>query len=387
MKIGLLGLEVSSPNKGCSALGYSFFEVWRKVSTNSNDEFILFARNNEIPDDLSINKEKLTIHIIKNKSLLFYINLYKEIKKCNVVFDFTEGDSFTEIYGIKRFIQTSIMKEIVILNKIPLVLGPQTFGPIYTKFAEKWMKHIIKKSYIAIARDKLSYDFIRNLVNRNDLKLSNDIAFELPYCKSKNLKSNKLKIGLNISGLLWSGGYSGNNQFGLKIDYQRYIRSIIKYLLENDKFEVHIISHVILDDINNPEADNYVSSIIVKEYPEVIEAPLFKSPIDAKTYISNMDCFIGSRMHATIASFSAGVPTIPVSYSRKFEGLYQSLNYPYVIHALEYSTETAVDKTVCFIENIDELSRKIQDSMYIIDNKSKVLYRTLESVLNDVMRG
>ena len=99
-----------------------------------------------------------------------------------------------------------------------------------------------------------------------------------------------------------------------------------------------------------------------------------------------MDCFIGSRMHATIASFSAGVPTIPVSYSRKFEGLYKSLNYPYVIHALEYSTEEAIDKTLCYLNSMDQLKEKIKESRPIIHNKSKALYDTINNLLQDVKR-
>lgn len=386
MRVGLLGLEVSSPNKGCSALGYSFFEVWKNLSKNLDDEFVLFARNDEILDDLAVNKDRLSIHIIQNKNPLFYMKLCREIKKCDVVFDFTEGDSFTELYGIKRFVQTSMMKEIVILNKVPLVLGPQTYGPIYSKFAKKWMTHIICKAHSVIARDELSYEFLKSLVHRNDIKLSNDIAFELPYTRGENTETDKIRVGLNVSGLLWSGGYSGNNQFGLTIDYKKYIRSIVESLLEDDRYEVHLISHVILEDVNNPESDNYVCSILVNEYRRLTVAPLFKSPIEAKSYISKMDCFIGSRMHATIASFSAGVPTIPVSYSRKFEGLYKSLNYPYVIHALEYSTEEAIDKTLCYLNSMDQLKEKIKESRPIIHNKSKALYDTINNLLQDVKR-
>jgi polysaccharide pyruvyl transferase WcaK-like protein len=40
-----------------------------------------------------------------------------------------------------------------------------------------------------------------------------------------------------------------------------------------------------------------------------------------------MDFFCGSRMHACIAAVSSGVPTVPISYSRKFTGLFESLGY------------------------------------------------------------
>ena len=60
-------------------------------------------------------------------------------------------------------------------------------------------------------------------------------------------------------------------------------------------------------------------------------SPLFFSPIDAKSYISGMHFFIGSRMHATIAAFSSNVPVFPLAYSRKFNGLFiDTLRYPYM---------------------------------------------------------
>ena len=46
-------------------------------------------------------------------------------------------------------------------------------------------------------------------------------------------------------------------------------------------------------------------------------------------------------MHATIAAYSAGVPVVPISYSRKFEGLYGGLHYPWLVPAKGMTTEQA----------------------------------------------
>ena len=50
--------------------------------------------------------------------------------------------------------------------------------------------------------------------------------------------------------------------------------------------------------------------------------------MEAKSHISGMDFFIGSRMHACIAAYSSGVPVFPLGYSRKFTGLFaEKLGY------------------------------------------------------------
>ena len=52
--------------------------------------------------------------------------------------------------------------------------------------------------------------------------------------------------------------------------------------------------------------------------PGVVRAPNSNSPSEAKSYIAGLDFLTAARMHACIAAFSAGVPVVPVAYSRKF---------------------------------------------------------------------
>ena len=86
-------------------------------------------------------------------------------------------------------------------------------------------------------------------------------------------------------------------------------------------------------------------------------------------------------MHSTIAAFSTNVPTIPFSYSKKFEGLYNSLNYSYIVDGKTLETVESVDRTLQLIENYSELQIDVQKSNEIISNKLKVFYEDVERVL------
>ena len=96
-----------------------------------------------------------------------------------------------------------------------------------------------------------------------------------------------------------------------------------------------------------------------------------------------MDVFIGARMHATIGAFSSGVATIPVSYSRKFEGLYDSLEYDYLVHAREDSTEEAVCKTIEYIKQYEQLKRSVKKSLEIVKEKQGIFR---EHLLQDLRK-
>ena len=102
-------------------------------------------------------------------------------------------------------------------------------------------------------------------------------------------------------------------------------------------------------------------------YPETKMVDVFKNPVDIKKCISGMNIFIGSRMHATIAAFSSGVVTIPVAYSRKFEGVFNLIDYEFTVDLQSLSTEEAVNKTIQYIEN----RAMLQESLQVSQKKAK----------------
>ena len=68
------------------------------------------------------------------------------------------------------------------------------------------------------------------------IRFAPDVAFILDSRKPDNedialiedaKRADRIMIGLNISGLLFNGGYTHNNMFGLRTDYHELIDSII----------------------------------------------------------------------------------------------------------------------------------------------------------------
>ena len=104
--------------------------------------------------------------------------------------------------------------------------------------------------------------------------------------------------------------------------------------------------------------------------------------MQAKKYISEMDVFVGARMHATIGAFSSVVVTIPFSYSVKFEGLFESVDYQYIIHGKTMDLEEALTTTIKYIEKCEELSEKQQYSMKIVNKKLNDFYKKMEMILS-----
>lgn len=377
MRIGLMGFEFVSANKGCEALSYAFLGLLRDAGLR-NIEIINFTNMDSI-GDISKYYPEYSYTLVKPNYKDISLKVYKFLHSCDVIFDITMGDSFADIYSGKSCRNTILEKRIAEFLCKRYILLPQTYGPFKIKKNEDLAMKVINKATVVYARDIMSKNYVNQYLVKKEVRLTTDLAFSLPYDKSiyaNKTVQGKTNIGLNVSGLLWRGGFSDTNQFGLKTNYKDYIYNIIEKISQMDGYVVHLIPHVI-DCSENAHDDDYKISIELSEkYPQLVLAPQFTNPIEAKSYIANMDCFIGARMHSTIGAFSAGVATIPFSYSRKFEGLYKQLGYEYVVKGTEIETEEAIKQTLTYIDRRNDLHQLISKKMENVDSYLK--YFTVE---------
>ena len=64
-------------------------------------------------------------------------------------------------------------------------------------------------------------------------------------------------------------------------------------------------------------------------------------------------------MHACIAAFSAGVPVIPMAYSRKFEGLFGALGYHRTVDCRTEGPDAIMAKVAQALADTQVLQREI----------------------------
>ena len=253
------------------------------------------------------------------------------------------------------------------LRACPLVLSPQTIGP-YSWVGSRWLARlIIDRCAKVYARDDLSKDYLSAIGVVKNTDVAIDVAFALPY-ERVNLPGNKIKVGVNVSGLLYNGGYSGNNMFGLKFNYSEFTRQLLEKLGSIDDCQVYLVPHVTCDEFSVDD-DYRVCQDLQRQFPSTVLAPVFTNPIEAKSYISAMDFFTGPRMHACIAAYSSGVPVVPISYSRKFNGLFNSLNFQYLVDGLADDGQSALNKIFHAFENRNKLASDILQGNLLAKNK------------------
>lgn len=67
------------------------------------------------------------------------------LKSCDFIIYLTEGNSFTDIYGQDRFNDLTLIKERP-LRVSPVILGPQTYGPLNDSANEKRAADTIRRA-------------------------------------------------------------------------------------------------------------------------------------------------------------------------------------------------------------------------------------------------
>lgn len=380
--IGLFGCMVNNDNLGCCALTYSLLNLIEQQSKKHNFEntYIIFERN---PDETKVRKlaETLAIdtdRVVSERSARF-IRLYEKrendicksrITECDVVIDLTQGDSFTDIYGFNRFISYTLDKLTVEKLGVPLVLGPQTYGPYRKPLTKFIAKKAIQKANYVFSRDLLSKIYLDDMKVNKDVYVGTDLALGLPYTKENKLSKS---VGINISGLIWPDKVEGTEtKFSLKCDYREFMIKTVQMFIDRG-YSVYFISHV--------GADYPACCEMKKLFPMATLMELFETPVEAKSFISGLEVFIGARMHATIAALSSGVPVIPIAYSRKFKGLFENCRYDIGVDLTELDLNDSVTRMERYIDSIEELKEKVGNSREIAFERYTAMADRLGNVI------
>jgi colanic acid/amylovoran biosynthesis protein len=382
MRVGLLWHSLKSENLGVGALTISNIAIVEKVAADLNQQVSFTILGWRDPSPLQLDHKNVTLFEMGGKDIIRPSGLYRQARNCDFVLDISAGDSFADIYGARRFGFNILSKLVIFLARRPLVLSPQTIGPFKLTWARIIAKYLMRFSKVVITRDALSSKYVEQFKLPRVLE-STDVAFRLPYDKydkKDKPKGDRIKVGINVSGWLFIDGQKVDNMVVLKSDYVEFVRNLISQFLKIKDCEVHLVSHV----VGGYQCDYVASEQLGKEFPEVVVAPRFTDPSAVKSYISGLDYFCGSRMHACIAAFSSGVPVVPIAYSRKFAGLFGTLGYNESTDLQSQTGSEIIDKVLSGFNDRKLLKLKVDAALKTVDAKLAVYENVIKERLTAV---
>jgi len=375
LSVCLLGASFDTGNLGVSALAESSILAIRRRWPEAR--VVLLASSREegwhrlcLPDG-TVDLQKVPIRFCKNVLLpchygvLFCYALmvrllpFERVKRSlarrnatlqllldtRLFVDVTGGDSFSDIYGMRRFIMAFLVRMLPLMLKKDLVLFPQTYGPFKRAVTRAMARFVLKRAKRVYSRDQAGLDVVKDLLGRSAsqqaLEFAPDVAFLLEPRKPRVLDVDGLDavgdetstiVGLNVSGLIYYGGYSGGNEFGLKVEYKDLVDALVERLLQQGDVRILLVPHVIPaggyrgDTENDLAACLDVQQRLSQRYPDRLFVARGDYDQGEVKYVVGMcDFFVGTRMHSCVAALSQCIPAVGVAYSKKFKGVFATV--------------------------------------------------------------
>ncbi|MCK5508625.1 MAG: polysaccharide pyruvyl transferase family protein [Desulfobacterales bacterium] len=400
LNIGLLTADLNSGNMGCNALGYSAILILEETAKLLKRSFkYTFFNEIEIkslaqydnidgtkiqfvPPALTLRSKVKKILKRRGASIKYFNRSYES---CDLFFEISGGDSFSDIYGIQRPRLLNLYHAKAARDGKPLVFLPQTIGPFKSNKAKKIASKSLSYASHVFVRDPISFKKALKFIVQNKVTQTIDMAFFMDYDSQKK-DIGMPRIGINPSGLLWNGGYTGDNQFGLKTDYKELVARIIEEL-SNRKYEIVLVPHVLHGPGYHIEDDYKVCKWLQHKYSFCKIAPFFYTPVEAKSFISGLDLLIGSRMHCCIAAYSSGVPIYPLAYSRKFKGLFkEELNYPHGAELVSDDRESVIGGLQNVLDHLSDIQADMPKRQEKLTSYRQKLVDDLKRVVSSIVK-
>lgn len=404
MTIGIMGTPVSSGNRGVLALGASLVNLCAGAVPPRQVLLLLGNRDNRdatfriqgVPQKVRVVHRRMSLRANWRDQFWFIVMtamLYRllpvaslrrqiaakvpwigAIEQADVVGDIRGGDSFSDIYGLQRFLFGFLSAWTVVLIKGSLIQFPQTYGPYKSPLARWLARYLLKRSSLIIARDKQSQQVARELAGADrEILLSPDVAFSLEVVVPDEIVLNPPLspphlppgvIGLNVNGLMFNGGYTRSNMFGLKLDYASFLPALATALLREHPGELWLVPHTFAPDgsvESDPEASRKLRDSLPVELRSRIRIVAREyDQHEIKGVIGQCDFFIGSRMHACIAALSQGIPCVGVAYSMKFSGVFDSVGMgEWVVDGRTVENTAAVEQILRLYARRDQVRQTL----------------------------
>ena len=168
-------------------------------------------------------------------------------------------------------------------------------------------------------------------------------------------------VGINVSGLAYSNKFG--NLVGQFDSYPMLMTELVKRF-QSKRCHVYIIPHAY--NVNHPEKNNddveasklFYDGLMDKTNVHFIDNDLISPHI--KYLISQMDFFVGTRMHANYAAIFTNTPVFGLAYSYKFKGAFEKNGVYNRICEINNLPESDIEKVVSTIEKAyrEDVSKK-----------------------------
>ena len=421
LNVGVFGAALDTQNLGVSALGYGVFNALDSIAEVRSVVNFDYGKGASPVDSISgcsrITIERCGLYPTRRVyspasvgRLNFEMKIgssttaaIRKVRSLDAILDISGGDSFSDIYGEKRFKNVFAAKQLAMSTGIPLILLPQTYGPFFNPHLMAQASKACQAAFACFSRDPVGYERLKELLGENfdsqrhisgvdmsfamtPLPPSDEVTTVLSEVRKK--AQGRHVVGLNVSGLVYSTSDGGKQAYGFKTNYREIIHALIDALVTKKNAYVVLVPHVLgsgLHDADPPSIPKVIAACSEKTRPWVSEIHTDKNPAMAKGLISKFDWFCGTRMHSTIAALSTATPVSTILYSDKAAGVFQAMGMDnHVVDPRKSDCSQVVERVLDSFDSRDNARKNLESIQSSMSTRAKqqlapVLHRLADS--------
>jgi colanic acid/amylovoran biosynthesis protein len=266
------------------------------------------------------------------------------------------------------------------LLKKPVVIWAQSIEPFGNIATSIFTKFVLNRVDLITTREKLSFEYLKSLNIKPDIRLTADAAFLVDYISDEEaikllekggIKKDKLVIGMTVKKWNFPGHKNADKKF---LNYLNVISKTIEYIISSMDARVILFPQVICTSYDDD--DRTVSHLIKSKLNDSIKERVIVLTDDyrveeLKGMIGQMDLFIGTRMHSNIFATSMNVPTLAISYQQKTDGVMEMLGLEeYVIDINTINTQELISKIEKIWAERADIKKKLETNIRVMQDKN-----------------
>lgn len=354
MKIVLTGVE--TVNKGAELMLYGILQEVEKKYPDAE----IYLKVGSVKQGLDYIDTKLKLHFwpigravqkYHINGILHRLNLPMVIDSKAVNADYlidASGFLFSDqcnLWGTTPKWWDSLLRK-QRYNNAKIIFLPQAFGPFENENTRKALSIIGQYSNVIMAREKTSYNYIKEsgLVDMNKVRVYKDFTslVEGVFPPKYNHLRNGICIIPNINMIEQK-----------KINYQDYIDLLSRIIDEGNKSNrpVYLLNH-------EGDSDEELALKCQKSVGGNIEVVTGLNGLEVKGLIASSFLVITSRFHGLASAFNSCVPCLATSWSHKYEEFFKDYNVENCVLPLNDLNEVTSRLNIFLDETENENFRK-----------------------------
>ena len=331
-----------------------------------------------------------------NARLLINEKRLQEYYNADVIIN-TGGDNFTEsgpsFHCIINLLFGVLMDKPVVLYGESMSTG--RFKGLHASIA----RFTLNRVRLITLREEISKKALQELrIDKPPIYVTADSAFLLKPTPNQTVnrilaregidRNDGPIIGVSVSGFATRLGSSSKSPDELYEEYVEVMAQVVDYLIDKLNAVVIFVPHSMA-----PGGDDRIAAKDIcqkaKHKQNVISITNEYTPEELKGIIGTSDLFIGTRMHATIASTSMYVPTIAIAYGHKTHGIIGEMlgQEKYVIDIKELSYESLILTINDAWVNREKIKKELEMKIPIVKEKAMLNGKLVKELLDSLNRN